>query len=132
MIWRELKVIESYYKERNKFLEKLKEKFDTFYTHKHDELNDLIAHINHTDKLINMLLDFLDGYESIDLENKHDNSSIERLITHYKVLSYTNEKEARKWLVNALVLVVADDYEYYPPKFKKGEKIILQTQIVKR
>ena len=65
--------------------------------------------------------------KSIDLDNKN----LENVISQYKIDSCFYLDESKKWLVEALKLVILYEYTFDGLKFSHGSKNILKTQIIK-
>ena len=124
--------IQHHQSNRDNFLNRIKNNFDTFYDDKHDDLNEIIKYINSTDAFIKDLIDskYLD--QLVGNEIKLQNESIQKVITHYHIDEYFNKTRADKWLVNALVLVVRDSNTFDGVWFIGKEKKVLKLNILKK
>ena len=122
-------LIKEYFTKRNKAINEIKEKFDIFYDDKHDDLNNLLSFINFADRFIQSMGDKVDAAESVALQTKESNHSLNALISTYVVDAYFNQEKAKKWFVKAINLVVVEGYEYKAPYFIKGNEEILKTRI---
>jgi hypothetical protein len=113
------------------FVSGIKKNFDMYYDDKHDDLNEVINFVNYTTALVYDLIQANNLTESIDNSIRLKNKSIEKAMDVHTIDSYFNKSKADKWLVNALVLIVRDFYTFDGFMFRKGEKKVLKSKLLK-
>ena len=124
--------IKEYQKKRDTFIKGIQLKFDTFYSEANDDLNILISFMNYTDRLVEEIVNAERIDETVYQQQRVENETINRIINTYTIDSMFNEEKAKKWFVNALVLVVRDDYKFDGCMFTKGNKSLLKGSIIKK
>jgi hypothetical protein len=128
----QLEKIREYKKKRDKFLDRIKENFDTFYDDKHDDLNNIINFINYSDSFFAELVHASSVEESAHNSLQVQRDSISRAVRIYNIDAEFNREKANKWLINALVLIVRDSNTFDGVFFTKDKKKLLKTKIVKQ
>jgi hypothetical protein len=122
-------LIKQYREKRNKAVKDISDKFDIYYSDKHDDLESIIKFINFTDSYVSYLLDMVEVVEGYKLETNSKNESLNRVLSTFRVDGAFNMEKAKIWLSKALNLVVVDGYSYKAPFFIKGDSRILKTKI---
>lgn len=122
------KALEDYQLKRKKlfdFLMKNEDKVDSLM------LDQMIKFVNYSDRYIKYLLHLLElDKVSADILKK-SNQSLENVILDYQANKGFNEDKAKKWLVNALVMVAVKEYSYNYVYFEKDGKKISKQAILK-
>lgn len=121
-----------YRKQRDEIIKTITEKFDVFYSQNHDELNSLIKFINYSNSLITFLSEQAEYTYTVksSLDTKY--KAVERAIGYHAVIGIDNEIKARRWLINALVLIINDGWQYEAPFFTKDGVKKLHTKILQK
>jgi len=120
-----------YFTKRDKAVQSITEKFDMYYSDNHNDLKELINFINYTDSFIKTLLDKVELIEHSNIELSESSTSMKSVIANYRIDSFFNEDKAKKWFVNALIMIIMQGYEFKPPYFIKGNEKIIKTKILK-
>jgi len=90
-----------------------------------EDFNDrFIQCYNAIEKMIKMNLLAIDNFKS-------GNKSLDLVIEDYKIDVLLNEEKAKKWLINALILVVMNKNTYNGLYFNDGLKNSLKHDIIK-
>ena len=81
--------------------------------------------------LMNAILEIQDLDKAVLGKIEEDNGVLKLVITHYELDRIFDPEKAKKWLINALVLVVRDEYNFNGIFFEKDGKNILKNRILK-
>lgn len=125
-------VIKTYAILRDSFLNQLIEKLGDVYINKESEVKDIVKFVDYTNSTFNYLIDIIKNYEPIEFKYKQQNSSIDKLLSVYDIMTPFDESKARKTLVNGLIKIVADKWLFDGVFFLKDGNKIRYTDIVKK
>jgi len=126
MIPIELQILKDSQKSYKDLITKLASNCNTFEMTKDlEDFNDrFIQCYNAIEKMIKMNLLAIDNFKS-------GNKSLDLVIEDYKIDVLLNEEKAKKWLINALILVVMNKNTYNGLYFNDGLKNSLKHDIIK-
>lgn len=128
----EKEINEHYATLRDNLTNTIKNKFDTFYDGKEDDLKPLIEFITYTNKMFERYVTIIQSFESARKESELFDKSIENVISSYEIKKVFDLENANKFLVNGLIMVIIKGFTFDGVIFTNGNLKISKNDIVKK
>ena len=113
-------------------LNSLSDNFEKYYSGSHDDIEKILEFTIFCNNLVEHLVNRDISMDIAISEGSKRNDSIDLILKHYEIDKIFNPDKAGRWLINALVMSVRDDYKFNGVRFIKGEKSVLKPFILKK